>query len=116
MKLRFARHFFKFSVLLLGPLWLISGPAQAQNSQRKVIKKVEPQYPEILRERGIGGTVRLKATVRADGTVRDVQVEGGNPILAESAVRAVKSWRYAPGESETTAEVVIHFGDEQQPQ
>lgn len=71
-------------------------------------------YPELLRERGIGGTVRLKVTVRADGTVREVQLEGGNPILAESAIRAVKLWRYEQGESEATAEVVIHFGDSKQ--
>ncbi|MDE3110822.1 MAG: energy transducer TonB [Acidobacteriota bacterium] len=114
MKFRIARQFFKLAVLFLGLLCAISCPAQAQNSQRKVIKRVEPQYPAILRDRGIGGTVRLKATVRADGTVRDVQVEGGNPILTESALRAVKMWRYSPGDSETTAEVVIHFGDASQ--
>lgn len=116
MNSHFLRKSVMFSAPMLGLLLAIGGLVQGQSSARKVIKKVEPQYPELLRQRGIGGTVRLKATVRADGTVRDVQIEGGNPILAESSVRAVKQWRYAPGASETTAEVVIHFSDDQQTQ
>lgn len=111
-----ARKLFTSATLFSATFVLLCLPGQAQSAARKVIKKVEPQYPAILRERGIGGTVRLKATVRADGTVRDVKIEGGNPILADAAARAVKDWRYAPGESETTAEVVIHFDEGQQPQ
>jgi TonB family protein len=84
-------------------------PVRAQNAPRNVIKKVDPVYPAVLRERGIGGTVRLKVTVRADGKVKEVHVVGGNPILADSAVRAVKHWRYSPGDGEVTAEVVFHF-------
>jgi TonB family protein len=116
MKFRSARQFFIPLVCLVALLWISCLPTQAQSSARKLIKRVEPQYPAVLRDRGIGGTVRLKVTVRADGTVRDVQIQGGNPILAESAVRAVKFWRYAPAESEATADVVIHFANGQQPQ
>ncbi|HXJ16174.1 MAG TPA: energy transducer TonB [Candidatus Polarisedimenticolia bacterium] len=94
---------------LLGMLFIGSPSALAQSAPRKVLKKVDPVYPTVLRERRIGGTVRLKATVRADGTVREVHVVGGNPILVESAISAVKLWRYSPGDGETTAEVVIHF-------
>jgi TonB family protein len=79
-------------------------------TERKVIKKIEPEYPSVLREKGIGGTVRLKVTVRADGTVKDVQTVGGNAVLVESATRAVKQWRYAPAEREATIELSIHFG------
>lgn len=94
---------------LLGMILIGNVAAHAQSSERKLLKKVDPYYPTVLRERRIGGTVRLKVAVRADGTVRDIQVEGGNPILAESAIRAVKLWHYSPGERETVDEVVIHF-------
>jgi len=94
---------------LLAILALGSFPAGAQTVARKLLNKIEPDYPALLRERNIGGTVKLKATVRADGTVRDVQIEGGNPTLAESAIRAVKLWRYSPGDRETVEDVAITF-------
>ena len=51
---------------------------------------------------GIGGTVRLNAKVLANGTVADVQIMGGNPILADSAAKAVKTWKYAAAASSST--------------
>ena len=81
-----------------------------QEAERKVVKKVEPEYPSVLRDKGIGGTVRLRVTVKADGTVKETQVIGGNAVLVESASRAVKQWRYSPSDKESTIEVAIHFG------
>ena len=84
--------------------------AQQQENDRKVVKKVEPEYPSVLRDKGIGGTVRLRVTVKADGTVKDVQTIGGNAVLVESAIRAVKQWHYAVAERESIIDVSIHFG------
>src|SRR5579859_6429284 len=78
--------------------------------ERKVLKKVEPEYPSVLRDKGIGGTVRLRVTVKPDGTVKDVQVLGGNAVLAESASRAVQQWRFAPADREAPTDVTIRFG------
>jgi len=83
-------------------------PARAQDNDRKVVKKVEPQYPAILKRRGIGGTVRLKVFVHADGSVKDVEVLGGNPALADSAEKAVRQWRFAPS-GESTITVAVTF-------
>ena len=74
------------------------------------MKKVEPEYPSVLRDKGIGGTVRLRVTVKPDGAVKDVQTLGGNAVLVDSATRAVKQWRYAPADHEATIDVSIHFG------
>ena len=76
--------------------------------ERKLITRVEPQYPEILREKQIGGVVRLEVTIAANGTVQSIAVLGGNPILAEAAETAVRKWVYAPGRSQTL-EVSIPF-------
>jgi protein TonB len=89
-------------------LLLCVQPGRAQDADRKVLKKVEAQYPSILKRRGIGGTVRLKVTVKADGSVKDVEVLGGNPALADSAEKAVRQWRFAPG-NDGTVTVAVTF-------
>src|SRR5215471_6836521 len=45
---------------------------QGQEPERKILKKVEAKYPDLLKKKGIGGTVRLKAIVKADGSVKSV--------------------------------------------
>src|SRR5579862_4593359 len=53
--------------------------------KRKLLTRVEPQYPETLKQLHIGGTVRLALTLSPKGTVEDIAVLGGNPIFAEAA-------------------------------
>ncbi|MBV8052490.1 MAG: energy transducer TonB [Acidobacteriaceae bacterium] len=68
----------------------------AQVAEANLIHDVTPQYPaEAGRER-IEGTVLLMAAIAKDGTVRDVRVESGLPLLAQAAIDAVKQWRYKP--------------------
>lgn len=83
--------------------------SQAQDSARKILKKVTPQYPAILKSKGIGGVVRLKVFVKPDGSVRDTEVVGGNPILAESAQKSVMQWKFSPASSETALEISVVF-------
>jgi len=92
--------------LVFGLLCL--SPSSAQEAERKVLKKVEAQYPSILKRRGIGGTVRLKVLVRADGSVKDVEILGGNPALADAAEKAVRQWKFAPG-NDSTVNVAVSF-------
>jgi TonB family protein len=82
----------------------------ARNSaERKLLTRVEPQYPETLKRLSIGGTVRLQVTIAAKGNVENVELLGGNPILGDSAISAVKQWVYATAHSRTIAEVSIPF-------
>jgi len=83
----------------------------SNNTARKLILRVEPDYPETLKQLNIGGTVRLRVSISARGTVDDVQLLGGNPILGESATLAVLKWSYAPGRSRTITEISISFGE-----
>lgn len=83
--------------------------AYAQDTGRKVVRKLPVQYPAILKARGIGGTVRLKVFIKADGSVRDTEVLGGNAILAESAQKSVMQWKFSPASSETTTEISVVF-------
>jgi TonB family protein len=93
-------------------LLLVAGAASGfaqDNSGRKVVKKTPVPYPAILRVKGIGGVVRLKVFVKPDGTVRDAEVVGGNPILAESAQKSVMQWKFTAGSSETAIEISVVF-------
>jgi TonB family protein len=83
--------------------------AQVASPSRKIVKKVEAQYPATLKRLGIGGTVRLKVYIKPDGTVRETEVQGGSPALADSAQKAVMQWRFAPAEAETVMQVAIVF-------
>ena len=87
--------------------WAVTG--LAQDTTRKIVKKVTVPYPALLKNKGIGGTVRLKVFIKPDGSVRDTEVLGGNPILAESAQKSVLQWKFSPAGSETNMEVSIVF-------
>jgi len=55
------------------------------------------------------GTVRLKIWINPDGTVRRLEYVGGHPLLAESALKAVKGWKYEPSSRESTTVVELKF-------
>ena len=82
----------------------------SSGAERKLITRVEPDYPETLKRLNIGGTVRLRISISAKGNVEDVELLGGNPILGESAAFAVKKWVYTASRSRTITEVSISFG------
>lgn len=68
----------------------ISPKAQAQ----RLKEKVEPIYPEAAKKAGIEGTVLFQAIIAADGTVEELTLEDGDPLLAKTAEDAVRKWRY----------------------
>jgi TonB family protein len=97
-----------FAMLALSAVSLT--PAQqVAKGDRKLVTRVEPDYPPMLKMRQIGGTVRLELTITAKGTVKTASILGGNPVLAESAIAAVKKWVYAPADAVTTEQVSIEF-------
>jgi TonB family protein len=68
-----------------------------QNRKAKLIYRVEPDYTPDAREKQITGTVQLGFTVGHDGSVQSVQVKKSLfPSLDESAVAAVRKWRFEP--------------------
>jgi TonB family protein len=82
---------------------------QNSTSERALVKRVEPKYPETLRALKIGGVVRLQVTIAPNGAVEETTLLGGNPILAEAAEKAVRQWVYAVAPSRTKTEVSITF-------
>lgn len=90
-------------------LLLCSTALQAQQEGRKLKSGDPPEYPELARKLHLEGTARVLITVAADGRVGKVKELGGNPVLLDALVRAVKKWKYEAAEKETVIQVKFDF-------
>jgi periplasmic protein TonB len=64
--------------------------------QAMLIRRVEPSYPTLARQLRREGRVELHAIISTDGTVQALEVVSGDPLLIQSALGAVREWRYRP--------------------
>ena len=62
----------------------------------KLVAQPHPVYPPLARQARIQGNVVLHAIIDKDGRVGELQVISGHPLLVQSALEAVKNWRYQP--------------------
>ncbi|MGH9498674.1 MAG: energy transducer TonB [Terriglobales bacterium] len=76
---------------------------------RKVKSKVPASYPELARRMSIRGTVKMIVVVSPEGNLKDARVLGGNPILVNAALDAVKKWKFEPARDESTGTVEFNF-------
>ena len=70
----------------------VAGEAQAGN----LIRKVDPIYPELAQRARIQGTVKFNAVIAKDGTMVNLQVMSGHPMLVQAALESVKTYLYKP--------------------
>lgn len=80
----------------------------------RLIFQPRPEYPPLAKMARIQGTVRLEAIISRDGTIQDLKVLNGHPLLVKSALEAVQRWRYQPtllnGEPvEVITEIDVNF-------
>jgi protein TonB len=61
-----------------------------------LLKRVDPEYPEVARRQNVQGSVLLHVKVKADGTLEEVNVVSGPALLAAAAADAVWQWRFRP--------------------
>ena len=62
----------------------------------KLVHQVLPEYPKLASVAHVHGTVQLHAIIAKDGTVKNLTVISGQPLLIPAAVDAVKQWVYRP--------------------
>lgn len=103
-----------FPIALFAVLAALAAPcalAQQDHSEstRKVVSKSEPAYPALARRMGISGTVRIEALVAANGSVKSTSVIGGHPLLAQTALDAVRKCKWEPTSHETKEIVILNF-------
>ena len=82
-----------------------------------LVQKVAPVYPPIAKTAHVSGTVVLHAIIAKNGAIQQLQFVSGPPLLMQSAMAAVKRWRYRPTmlngqpvEVDTTIDVVFSLG------
>jgi periplasmic protein TonB len=64
--------------------------------QGNLISQVKPTYPAIAKSARIQGAVVLQAEISKQGTIENLRVISGHPMLVQNALDAVKQWRYKP--------------------
>ncbi len=94
-----------------------SPPTVSQVTPAALIYKVNPEYPATARNARVQGSVVMRAVIGTDGTIQQLQLIKGNPLLVNAAMQAAKKWRYRPAqldgkpvEIETT--ITINFKGE----
>jgi protein TonB len=83
----------------------------------KMVRQVQPLYPQIAKTAHVQGTVILHAVIAKDGTVQELNYVSGPPLLMKSAMDAVHEWKYQPTllngepvEVDTTISVIFTLG------
>ena len=71
-------------------------PASACAQVAQIINQVAPRYPDLARQARIQGVVLLEANISTEGTVENLRVIAGHPLLSQAAVEAVYQWQYQP--------------------
>ena len=61
-----------------------------------LIRKIQPAYPPLARQARIQGNVLLQAEISKEGTIENLRLISGHPMLAPAAIEAVKQWKYKP--------------------
>jgi periplasmic protein TonB len=62
----------------------------------RLVRKLTPVYPPLAKQARIQGTVKFTAIIGTDGTIRNLQLISGHPLLVPSAQEAVRQWAYQP--------------------
>lgn len=62
----------------------------------KLVRQPKPVYPPLAKQARISGTVRFNAVIGKDGTIQNLTLVSGHPLLVQSAQDAVRQWVYQP--------------------
>jgi TonB family protein len=96
----FTRAVYRASTLAIIAAFLCAVPAFAEESACKSKSgSIRIVYPDLARRMKISGTVRLQLQLTSSGSVREVKVLGGNPVLVSAAQDAVKQAKFEGPES-----------------
>ena len=66
-------------------LMVLVGMVAAGDTERKILVRTDPEYPALAHRFDLHGTIKLKVWVGPDGSVRRLELVGGDPVFAESA-------------------------------
>jgi TonB family protein len=83
--------------------------AEKAGPPRKSVHKQNAVYPQEAKDKKIEGSVVVDVLIAADGTVKEAKATRGPRELYDSAVAAVREWRFEKGPSDTRASLTIRY-------
>lgn len=93
-----------------------SGPVRVGGrvAEANLIRRVQPMYPPLAKSARVQGTVEFTATISKDGSIENLRLIRGHPLLVNAAQEAVLQWRYRPtllnGQPvEVVTDIVVNF-------
>lgn len=110
--MRRARHTLRLGLALAMMSISIVRVGSAQrikSGERKIVSSSTVLYPKIASQMRLRGTVKIVATVAANGKVVTTELIGGSPVFVPSAMDAVKLMRWERSEKETKEVLEIEF-------
>jgi protein TonB len=78
------------------PAVTVRPPRVSHMMEGNLIRRVQPEYPPLARSARIQGQVVLAAIISKEGTIENLRVLEGHPMLVRAAIDAVSQWRYRP--------------------
>jgi periplasmic protein TonB len=89
-------------------------PLTSHMMEGNLVHRVQPEYPYAAKMAYIQGAVVLRAIISKEGTIENLQVVHGHPMLVKAAIDAVRQWRYRPyilndNPVEVETEVTVNF-------
>ncbi len=76
----------------------LQGPIRVggQVQSARLTSQAMPVFPPLARQARIQGSVRLEAIIGKEGSIENLEVVSGHPLLLQAALDAVRRWRYQP--------------------
>ena len=93
----------------VGVMVAASAAPSALGDDRKTRSQVTPVYPELAKKMNVRGSVKVEVVITPAGTVKSAKALGGHPLLIDSALDAIKKWKFEAAAGETTQIVNFNF-------
>lgn len=105
----FPSRLWRLLLLVVWPVWLFENSLLAQEPSRKVIARTLPAVPALARKMHLTGKVKLELIIAPGGVVTAARLVGGSPVYEQSAIEAVKQWKFERAVKDTKEGIVIEF-------
>jgi TonB family protein len=97
------------SIAIASLMLIFSGVTVFGQSGRKVVNNPEPVYPELAKRMHLTGVVKVLVTIGPEGQIKNMEFQGGHPVLIDAVQTALKQWKFAPASSESKAVLEFKF-------
>ena len=100
--------------VIVPPAPVVRAPITSHAMEAYLVHRVQPEYPPLAKAARIQGEVLVRAVIAKDGSIENLRVLSGHPMLVPAALNAIRQWRYRPyflnGEPvEVETQVTVNF-------